>query len=382
MRFTADLKGGCTLNHSNRKIITRISTAALAAAIGVGSFGYGPSVHAAEPAASSASVAPVDLTDPIRSDLIYLNNMTDNVLTLTGSYNYDYNPNAYKYYDLIAIQKKASAMTMDPAAGTAELSALKQEYERKLHVYIDQFIKDRDVEKTFSTLAYVLYYHDRIGQDESKLTPAERATLHAVWDAQEYAGQLGSQVENRYVRAYKESYLPNSAKASDLRAYEPSEYQQVASEYRADVQARLNASGGSSAGHEASVNAFEQAASLLEQMAAGGYTLNQVQMAEGNLKFKYEILIDELTLDSPIKDSAEYRRLQANIELGWKRMDLPKGIGPGQYPQSAFGDLRRAIRKAERVLETAKTLDELRAAEIEFSTAVGYFLDRRKPYAE
>ncbi|NGZ74109.1 hypothetical protein [Saccharibacillus alkalitolerans] len=370
------------MNRSNRKAITRLSTAALAAVIGVSGFGYAPSVRAAEPAASSAAAAPVDLTDPIRSELIYLNDMKDNVLDLTGSYNYDYNPNAYKYYDLIAVQKKAYTMTMDPAAGSAELSALKQEYERKLHAYIDHFIKDRDVERSFSTLAYVLYHHDRIGRDESKLTPSERAELHAVWDAQEYAGQLGSQVEGRYVRAYKESYLPNSAKATDLATYEPSRYQQLASEYRADIQTRLNALSGSADRYTASVNAFEQAASLLEQMAPGGYTLNQVKMAEGNLEVKYGKLVDELTLDSPIENSAEYRRLQASIDLGWKRMDLPKGIGPGQYPQSAFGDLRRAIRKAERVLETAATLDELRAAEIEFSTAVGYFLDRRKPYAQ
>lgn len=368
------------MSPKNDKGFVRISAAALAAVIGIGGLGFQPSAQAAEPTASSPVAASLSyLSDPIRIDLIHLNDMKDTTFILTQSYNYDDNPYASKYYNLIKIQDKAYTMAMDPAASQAELSALKREYEQTLQGYIDQFLADPDISKHFATMTFLLYYSDRIGEDESKLTPAERAELHAIWDAQDYAEQLGRQLKGSYIRAYKEVYLPKSAVGNDLDAYEPSQYRQLASGYRADIQARLNALNGSAANHAASVNAFERAASLLEQLATSGYNLNQVQMAAGNLEVRYKALVEELKQDSPIKNSEEYRKLAEGIEVVWKTMDSPKGIGPGQYPQSAFGDLRRALRKAERVLKIGKTLDELKAASSELADAQMEFLMRKKP---
>ncbi|MEJ8304492.1 hypothetical protein [Saccharibacillus sacchari] len=363
---------------TNKRFL-RASTVALALAVGFGGIGFQPSaLHAAEPGGSTqASIPLAYLNDPLRVALINLNSYKEDALDITQSYSYD--PDSYRYHDLIALQNKAYVATLDPAASQAELSAIKQDYEKALSDYVDFYIDDGQIQKLFSTLAYVLYYHDSIGQDESKLTASQRAVLHAVWDAQKYAQELGWQNEGSYIKAFKDVYMPKSAQAGELLQYDPAPYLNLAAKYRADIQARLAALGSNASNHANSVNAFEQAASSLEQLASGKANSNQVKMGEGNLEVRYATLVDELKRNSPIENSEEYKELKSFIALVWKHMDAPKGIGPGQYPQSAFGDLRRALRQAERVLETATTLEQLKQANTELSQAQMKFLLRIKP---
>ncbi|GGN95761.1 hypothetical protein [Saccharibacillus kuerlensis] len=357
----------------NSKVFVRTSAAALAVAVSFGGFGLQPSIQAAAPAVSST--APVSLnylSDPVRTDLMNLNDMRQETLKITESYNYDNNPNAYKYYDLLKIQDKAYKITMDPAATQAELSALKREYEQKLNDYIDQFIYDSEVAKLLATLNYML------SLNESNLNPYERAKLNAVRDSLAFVTQIGWQEKGNYMRTFKEVYLPRAAKASELYSYNPSTYQQRISEYRADIKNRLDALGGGSAAYTASINAFNQAASLLDQMVASGSNYNQVRMAAGNLEVRYTTLKAELKSGTPLPEDAR-QPLQTQINYAWKLMEQPKGIRSGQTPQSAFGDLRRAIRKAEAVLKKATTREELTRAHEELTKAISVFNGRKKP---
>lgn len=363
------------------KRFARTSVAALAVAVSFGGFGIQPStVQAGGSAVSSQAAVPLAyLNDSIRAELIALNLKREQTFYITQTYSFD--SDSYRYNDLIALQNKAYVAALDPAASQAELSAIRQDYEKALNDFIDFYILDGQISKTFATSEYVLYYHSNIGEDESKLSVSDRAVLHAVWDAQKYAEDLGWQEKGSYIRAFKEVYLPKVVQAKQLYVYDPAPYLQSASKYRADIQARLNAISGNPGNHANSVQAFEQAASLLEQLVNSNADSNQVKMAQGNLDVRYATLVDELKRDSPIENSEEYLKLKNGIAIVWKTMDAPKGIGPGQYPQSAFGDLRRALRKAERVLETATTLEQLKQANSELADAQTDFLMRRKPGA-
>ncbi len=366
------------MNPYSRSFLARTSAAALAVTIGISGFGFQPSVQAAEPAAASSTSASLAyLSDPLRAELVYLNARTENMFLLTDTFTFD--PDSYRYHDLIAIQNKTYTLVTDPAASQSELSAVQQQHEKALNDYIDYYLRDHDALRHFATLGYLLYYHSRINQDESKLTPAERGELHAVWDAQARIEQLGgSSIQGNALRAYKEVYLPLSAKADDLETYDASTYSSLIAKYRADIQARLAAISGSPANHSASLQAFEQSTSLLEQIVAARASYNQVKVAKGNLEVRYSNLVNELKLDSPIQNSEEYQDLKRAIANIWTMMDLPKGIRTGEYPPSAFGDLRRALRKAERVLETSTKLPELRQAHNELADAQMDFLVRRK----
>jgi len=361
------------------KALVRASAAALAIAVGLGGFGFQPyAAQAAEPGAfSQATFSLANLNDPARLALIDLNSKKESVLSLTESYGHD--PSSYRYHDLIALQDKAYTAAFDLGASETELLALKQDYEKALNDYIDFYIKDRDIIDLFDTLEYLLYYHYRIDQDESKLTPAERAQLHAIWDAYDYLDQSGTGTTRNYMQAYKEVYLPKFVKAQELYAYDSAFYTGLASKYRADIQARLNGLGGDAGRYSASVKAFEQVASLLEESVNGSRNNNQVQMARGNLEVVYKKLQTELDSGyTPLPQDAK-QQLQAQIDSAWKLMDKPKGIRSGETPQSAFGDLRRAIRKAEAALEKAQTGEELTAARQDLAAAVSVFESRRKP---
>lgn len=361
---------------NNRKSLARVSAAALAVTIGMGGFGLQSPVRAAESGVAS-STAPLSLSylsDPLRLEIGYLNAKADNALLMTSTFGFY--EDSYRYHDMIAAQNQSYTLIMNPASSQAELAAAKELYEKKLNDFIDYYVYDGLIATHFSTVMYLLYYHSRIDQDESKLTSAERGEMHAARDAIAYTAELGGAREKgNSQRAYKEVYLPLSVKANDLKTYDVSTYQQLIANYRANAQTKLASVGGNASDYAASFQAFEQAAHLLDQVASSGYSWNQVKIAEGNLTVKYQALIADLGVNK----GSEKQGLQDKINYAWTLTEMPKGIGPGQIPQSAFGDLRRAIRTAESAIQKGKNPADFNAAKDALSIAADKFIARKKP---
>lgn len=361
-----------------KKPFVRVSAAALAVVVSLGGFGFQPSAtHAAENVSTSqAAISPSFLNDPLRLDLARLNTNKESVFSITGSYSY--NPDSYEYYDLIAVEKQAYEVALDPNSSASLLAQVAQDYDRKLNAYIDRYLDKQNVTKSLATLQYILYYLNA-KENIDNLSPQDRALLQLVLDTQAYWKNANTNQE--YVTGYK-NYLKASARLYDTDTYNVSFYQDKVNTYRAGIQSQLANTPGGADGHETSLALFERSASLLEQSATSGYNSNMVDMIRGDLERRYYELLDELKKDTtpaPTPVQNDKVQLQSRIDYAWTLMELPAGIRSGQTPQSAFGDLRRAIRKAESVYEKGSTAAEFKAAREELDGSIQVFVSRKKP---
>ncbi|NGZ74377.1 hypothetical protein [Saccharibacillus alkalitolerans] len=136
-------------------------------------------------------------------------------------------------------------------------------------------------------------------------------------------------------------------------------------QYRADVLKRTAAGQWT----EAQTGEFGTAVRALETQLAVMASPEAVQTAFDRLQAAYEAL--------PREDGAS-SALAADLETARPLLGLPKGIRSGQYPASAFGALRRAIRDAERALEKGGTEEQLTQARNKLAAAVAEFHSRKK----
>lgn len=137
-------------------------------------------------------------------------------------------------------------------------------------------------------------------------------------------------------------------------------------QYRTDVLNRLTAGTLS----ETQTAGFDDAVSRLESVLVTSGDQDAVASAFAQVKSAYEALP---TSGNPPTG------LAADLEAARKLLDLPKGIRSGQYPASAFGDLRRAINEANLVLKRGSTPSELAQAQNKLAAAVAEFHSRKKP---
>ncbi|GEM_PF-5952473 len=361
-----------------RKTFVRVSAAALAVAVSLGGVGFQPSSVQAAPAVttSQTAISPSFLNDPLRLDLARLDANKDSVFSITGSYSY--NPDSYAYYDLIAVEKQAYEVALDPNSSAALLSEVARNYDQKLSAYMDIYLNKQNVTKSLATLQYVLYYLNA-KENIDNLSPQDRALLQLVLDTQAY--WKNANTDQEYVTGYK-NYLKAYARLYDTETYSAEFYLDKVNSYRTGMQSQLANTPGGADGHETSLALFERSASLLEQSASAGYNYNMVDMIKNDLERRYYELLDELKKDTtpaPTPVQNDKVQLQNRIDYAWTLMDLPAGIRSGQTPQSAFGDLRRAIRKAESVYEKSTTPAEFKAAREELDGSIQVFISRKKP---
>ncbi|OWA36975.1 hypothetical protein B9G55_02550 [Saccharibacillus sp. O16] len=360
-----------------KKPFVRVSAAALALAVSLGGFGFQPaSVQAAENVSTSqTAISPAYLNDPLRLELARINTKKNWVFGITGSYSY--NPDSYQYYELIAAEKQAYDTALDSDASSSQLSEAAQNYDQKLSAYMDRYLDKQNVTKDLASLYHVLYYLVA-KEDINNLNPHDRALFQAMQDTQAYWRNTNATTDQEYVDGYKK-FLAVVAPLNDTETYDAQRYQKNIASYRTNIQTLLANSGGGAAGHAASLTLFERSASLLEQALSAGYNYNIINLVADDLERRHSELDKELRADGPPLASEQKRYLKSMIDYSWTLMDFPAGIGPGQTPQSAFGDLRRAIRKAEAVYEKGTTWSEFSTAQKELEAANVIFMGRRKP---
>ncbi|OWR28712.1 hypothetical protein CDO73_17595 [Saccharibacillus sp. O23] len=363
-----------------KKPFVRVSAAALAVAVSLGGFGFQPSaMQAAENVSTSqTAISPSFLNDPLRLDLARINGKKDRVFGITGSYSY--NPDSYEYYDLIAVEKQAYEVALDPNSSAALLAQVAQNYDQRLNAYMDRYLDKQNVTKSLATLYYILYYNVA-KENIDNLDPQDRALFQLVLDTQAYWDNTNATTNQEHVDGYK-IYLNAVVKLDDTETYKAQSYQDTVNRYRTGIQSQLANTPGGTDGHETSLALFERSASLLEQSASAGYNYNMVEMIKDDLERRYYELLDELKKDTtpaPTPVQNDKVQLQNRIDYAWTLMELPAGIRSGQTPQSAFGDLRRAIRKAESVYEKGSTAAEFKAAREELDGSIQVFVSRKKP---
>lgn len=359
----------------NRKNWTRLSTASLAAVIALGGAGLVPAnqAQAASASVSYSSVSLDFLSDSVRTELIRLNNERAIAFALVGSSV----PNSSQSNKMFELRDKAYALTMNPSASQAQLTSLKNEYRSALDAYEELYLDKTRI------LNHLASLRSTLEQQGNALNTVDRVRLQAVYDAYIYLGAASGTTRD-YLSAFR-IFADGSTRSNNLAAYDAAKYTKFVSDSRAAVNTELERIKNSSVNHSASVDAFARAASVLERAASSNYGMNIVNMAEGDLKLKYEAVLKELKADKanvptpPPVLSGQALQLSNEIAQARGLLALPKGIRSGQYPQSAFGDLRRTINEVSRVLKKAKTEEELSAARTKLANAVNHFKSRKKP---
>lgn len=160
-------------------------------------------------------------------------------------------------------------------------------------------------------------------------------------------------------------YLKLSADFEDRRSGRKAVFEQTFM-YRTDVLNRIAA--GSLP--QAQAIPFDNAVLQLESTLVSFGGQDDVASTFARVKSAYEAL--------PSSGDSQ-AGLTADIEEARKLLDLPKGIRSGQYPASAFGNLRRAINEANLTLKRGGTSSELAQARSKLAAAIAEFHGRKKP---
>ncbi|MDO3411954.1 hypothetical protein QWJ34_19485 [Saccharibacillus sp. CPCC 101409] len=161
-------------------------------------------------------------------------------------------------------------------------------------------------------------------------------------------------------------YLNAMADFEDLRNGRTELLEQTF-QYRTDVLNRI-ADGRLTSQQAAS---FDAAVQELETLLATSAQPEPITSAFAKVKAAYEALP---------QGGSSSSALAADIAAARELLNLPKGIRSGQYPASAFGDLRRAINEASLVLNRkSSTSAQLEQARTKLVAAVAQFHSRKKP---
>ncbi|NGZ74108.1 hypothetical protein [Saccharibacillus alkalitolerans] len=363
------------MNRTVRKYGTRLSAASLAVAVAFGGFGVLPAAHAEETQnvqqAVPASFA--YLGDPARSKLIDLN-------ALRVISTYPAQSSAFmtsEYYKMLELEQEAYAAVMDPSTSQAHLQAIARTYKLRLDDYMDRYLDRFWVEDYLYTVQ--LSIRAGIG-DDSELSAEDRHTLDVIDRTFAQARSAKNPTDKNYRDAYVEIYAQDVLKDYTVEAPStPGQYRAMVSYAREKLERNLQAAraAGSTEDYSAQLQAFEQAASDVEQLLNASASVKLVEMVTGYAQFKAQEAIESFDPYVPVRPYGEEKELRSMIESAKARLDLPRGIQPGQYPASAFGALSRAIKEAELALEKgdsradfAAALDKLFLADYAFRNSI------------
>ncbi|OWR31479.1 hypothetical protein CDO73_07055 [Saccharibacillus sp. O23] len=277
---------------------------------------------------------------------------------------YDYEP----YYPVFKQDSlDAFDAAFDPAATREELTAALQKFDG--FPSIDLYIGNGDygIDDTLFEMELQLHLYLEFGSEPGQWSEADAEYAMneiALMRDRIYALTADSRWEPETWEIFWK-YLNFRADLEDRRSGRKEIFAQTF-QYRTDVLNRLTAGTLT----EAQTAGFDDAVSRLEAVLATSGDQEAVVSAFAQVKSAYETL--------PTSGNPQ-AVLAAELEAARKLLDLPKGIRSGQYPASAFGDLRRAINEANLVVKRGSTPSELVQARSKLAAAVAEFHSRKKP---
>lgn len=279
--------------------------------------------------------------------------------------------NSYDYESYYPVFKQDSldafAAAFDPAATREELTAALRKFDGfpSIALYIGN--GDYGIDDTLFEMEMQLHLYLEFGSE-----PGQWSEADAEYAMNEIA-RMRDRIYTLTASSHWESetweifwkYLNFRADLEDRRNGRQEIFAQTFQD-RTDVLNRLAAGTLS----EAQTAGFDDAVSRLESVLMTFGDQDAVLSAFAQVKSAYEAL--------PTSGNPQ-TGLAADLEAARKLLDLPKGIRSGQYPASAFGDLRRAINEANLVLKRGSTRSELTQAQSRLAAAVKEFHSRKKP---
>lgn len=263
-----------------------------------------------------------------------------------------------EYAKLVEVRNRAVEVSNDPKAPADRVFSTSRKLEEAIDRYNDKAIGGTSA---VSQLLAQAKSDTLNGRNESQLDTAGKLVLLGIQEAQNKLAADSS--KTGALSAYK-YFLMRAAEANDLQAYQPSDYSAVLTQYDANIKARIESAGSYAKKTDKLQKAYAVSAQALKEAINRSSGKNALDAAKIGVETTFASLSEGLTLAQAL--------LQAEPLL-----ESPTGKEKGQYPPSAVGTLRRDLHKAERALETAKTVEPLTQARAELAKAITDFKAKR-----
>lgn len=259
---------------------------------------------------------------------------------------------------LIEARNGANAVFADPNAPADRVFSSSRKLEEAIDRYNDGALGGANsITKLFEQAQTSIMN----GRSESGLDASSRLELQGLREAQ--SRLKANYTEAGALSAYKH-FLLRSAEANDIQSFNAADYSTALKQYEANIKARTEAAGSYAKAADHLKKAYDVSAKSLNSALQRSSGKNALDASQVSVKVTYDALSEGLTLAEAI---------QAARPL----LDSPAGKEKGQYGASKIGTLRRDINKAERVLETSKTAEQLKQGRTALAKAVSDFKSSR-----
>ncbi|GGN95768.1 hypothetical protein [Saccharibacillus kuerlensis] len=267
-------------------------------------------------------------------------------------------PSQKQYAKLAEIRNRAIEVSADPDAPADRVFSSSRKLEEALDRYNDTAIGNANsVKKILSEVQTATLN----GRNESALNASERLLLKGVTEAQNKL--TGDSTKAGALSAYKH-FLLREAEANELESFKASDYTAVLNQYEANIKARIESAGSYAKDADKLQKAYHTSVKAMQAAISGSDNKNVLDAAQSGLETTYTALTEGLGL------AEEIRKAQPLL-------DSPVGREVGKYPASAIGTLNRAINKAQRALDTAKTSAGIAEARAELVKSISDFKAKR-----
>ncbi|MDO3410836.1 hypothetical protein QWJ34_13770 [Saccharibacillus sp. CPCC 101409] len=326
---------------------------ALACTVTLGGVALSPFSESSVYAASSAEQSAVDWTSPARSSLL-------RVISASARASDDFysDPDNAKYVEVKSAVDRARALLQETDVTSTKLASAERSLSAALDAYIKEYIRDASIleRQTFQTARML---SNAAGTTPGKYPQQAVDAMLAVIDQAQAVAYDPNATPEQLRSAYRK-YVDGFAVLQESRIYDQGSYAASLDAKRQNIQARLSEL--QSREDFAKLTAsFEAHAAGLDRLLAANATQLAVEGADRAVQSAYEALTEGLNLAA---DLAQARSLMDSS---------PKGIRSGQYPSSAFGELRRAINQAASSLSGSAGASKLTEARASLGKAVEKF---------
>ena len=272
-------------------------------------------------------------------------------------------PGNARYLAVKAASDKARALLLDPNTSSSKLNAAYHTLDSALAAYIEDYIRDASIleRQTFQTARML---NDSIGTAPGTY-PQEAADTMMAIIAEAQAAAYDPNITVPQLREQYLKYIEGTAVLRDSMNLDHSQRLGQLNQQRQTI-AELSANLPNTADYSKLLSAFHAQANGLEALLADNSGLLPIECAALCVQNAYTALTEGL-------------QLAGELDQASKLLDSPKGIRSGQYPSSAFGELRKAINKSASVLTKASPPEQLNASRAALAEAVLKFRSTLRP---
>ncbi|GGN91079.1 hypothetical protein [Saccharibacillus kuerlensis] len=278
-------------------------------------------------------------------------------------------PDNARYQAIKLHSDSARILLLNPASSPAELNLAYANLDSALTAYIEEYIRDASIlERQTFQMARML--NDSIGTTPGTYPQDAADKMFAIIEEAQAVVYNESSTVSQFCDQYRK-YIEGAAALNDSMNFDRADRLNKLNTERQTIEA-LAANASSDENSDKLVEAFKVQADELDKLLNGTSGLLAVEAATRCVQSAYNACQEGISADEGIQ-------LANELDEARKLYDLPKGIRSGQYPNSAFGELRKAVNKSALTLSRNSSQAQLSEARASLVEAVAIFHSKLRP---